>query len=77
MRREFREEANLDVRDWQEVLTITGRDDAGSGIPGAATSSAPSATSTRRGPLTDEQLELHAVALCRVTPFRTSTGSSR
>src|SRR5215208_5596620 len=32
MRREFREEAGLDVRDWQEVLTLSGGDDAGSGV---------------------------------------------
>jgi 8-oxo-dGTP diphosphatase len=32
MRREFREEANLDVAGWQEVLTLSGGDDAGSGV---------------------------------------------
>ena len=28
MRREFREEAGLDIAEWQEILTLTGHDDA-------------------------------------------------
>jgi 8-oxo-dGTP diphosphatase len=54
MRREFREEAGLDVADWQHVLTLTGRDWRGHffrsfGEVGTART------------MTDERLEVHAV----------------
>src|SRR5437016_13458863 len=54
MRREFREEAGLDVDSWQHILTLSGEDWAGHffrafGAVDAARS------------LTDEQLEIHRV----------------
>ena len=62
MRREFREEANLDIRDWQEVLTLTGADDAGSGIAWRGHFFRAFGEIDAARALTDEQLELHTVA---------------
>ena len=62
MRREFREEANLDVREWQEVLTITGRDDAGSGVPWRGHFFRGFGDIDAARALTDEPLEPHRVA---------------
>src|SRR5262245_51511073 len=62
MRREFREEANLDVRDWQEVLTLTGANDAGSGIGWRGHFFRAFGDVDAAQTMTDEQLEIHAVA---------------
>ena len=62
MRREFREEANLDIRDWHEVLTLTGEDDAGSGIAWRGHFFRAFGDIDAARALTDETLELHAVA---------------
>jgi 8-oxo-dGTP diphosphatase len=61
MRREFREEANLDVRDWQEVLTLSGGDDAGSGIAWRGHFFRAFGDIDAARALTDEQLERHDV----------------
>src|SRR5688500_15670630 len=62
MRREFREEADLDVRDWQEVLTLSGRDDAGSGVAWRGHFFRAFGDIDAARSMTDEQLELHDVA---------------
>jgi 8-oxo-dGTP diphosphatase len=62
MRREFREEADLDVRDWQEVLTLSGRDDAGSGVAWRGHFFRAFGDIDAARSMTDEQLELHEVA---------------
>ena len=62
MRREFREEADLDVREWQEVLTLTGRDDAGSGVAWRGHFFRAFGDIDAARTMTDEQLELHDVA---------------
>jgi 8-oxo-dGTP diphosphatase len=62
MRREFREEANLDIRDWQEVLTLSGPDDAGSGIAWRGHFFRAFGDIDAARAMTDETLELHAVA---------------
>ena len=59
MRREFREEAGVDVAEWRHVLTLSGADDAGSGRGWAghffrAFGDVDAARAT-----TDEQLEVH------------------
>ena len=61
MRREFREEANLDIPDWQEVLTLTGPDDAGSGIAWRGHFFRAFGDIDAARALTDEQLERHDV----------------
>ncbi len=62
MRREFREEAALDISTWQEILTLGGADDAGSGVAwrGHFFRAFGDADSARG--LTDETLEIHPVA---------------
>ena len=62
MRREFREEAGLDVRDWQEILTLSGGDDAGSGIAWRGHFFRAFGDIDAARAMTDETLELHAVA---------------
>ena len=62
MRREFREEAGVDVASWQHVLTLRGADDAGSGRGWAghffrAFGDVDAARAT-----TDEPLEVHPAA---------------
>ena len=61
MRREFREEAGLDVADWQEVLTITGDDDAGSGVGWRGHFFRAFGDVDAARSQTDEQLERHPV----------------
>jgi len=61
MRREFREEANLDIPDWQEVLTLTGGDDAGSGIAWRGHFFRAFGDIDAARALTDEPLERHDV----------------
>ena len=62
MRREFREEAALDIATWQEVLTLSGADDAGSGVAWRGHFfRAFGDIDSARG-LTDEKIEIHAVA---------------
>ena len=55
MRREFREEAELDVAEWQEVLTLTGPDWRGHFFRAFGDIDAARA-------ITDERLEIHPVA---------------
>ena len=62
MRRECREEAGLDIPDWQEVLTLTGADDAGSGVAWRGHFFRAFGDVDAARTMTDEQLELHAVA---------------
>jgi len=62
MRREFREEAGLDVREWQEVLTLSGADDAGSGVAWRGHFFRAFGDINAARAVTDEQLEVHAVA---------------
>src|SRR5687768_8509331 len=59
MRREFREEAALDVAEWQHVLTLSGADDAGSGRGWAGHFFRAFGDLSRVRAATDEQLELH------------------
>ena len=59
MRREFREEAGVDVGDWQHVLTLSGPDDAGSGRGWAGHFFRAFGDVSAARPITDEQLEIH------------------
>ncbi len=61
MRREFREEAGVDVIDWQEILTLTGRDDAGSGVAWRGHFFRAFGDVDAAHAMTDEALERHAV----------------
>jgi 8-oxo-dGTP diphosphatase len=61
MRREFREEADLDDRDWQEVLTLSGRDDAGSGVAWRGHFFRAFGDIDAARAMTDETLERHPV----------------
>ncbi|MEA2707624.1 MAG: 8-oxo-dGTP diphosphatase [Phycisphaerales bacterium] len=61
MRREFREEAQLDLADWQEILTLSGPDDAGSGVAWRGHFFRAFGDIDAARSMTDEQLERHAV----------------
>lgn len=61
MRREFREEAGLDIADWQEVLALSGPDDAGSGVGWRGHFFRAFGDLDAAQPMTDEQLERHPV----------------
>ena len=61
MRREFREEAGLDIPDWQEILTLTGNDDAGSGIAWRGHFFRAFGDLAAAHAVTDDQLDLHPV----------------
>lgn len=62
MRREFREEAALDIATWQEIITLSGADDAGSGIAWRGHFFRAFGDVDAAHGLTDETLEIHAVA---------------
>jgi 8-oxo-dGTP diphosphatase len=59
MRREFREEAGVDVAEWQHVLTLSGADDAGSGRGWAGHFCPAFGVVDAARAVTDEQLERH------------------
>ena len=59
MRREFREEAAVDIPDWHEVLTLSGADDAGSGRGWAGHFFRAFGDVDAVRALTDEALEVH------------------
>ena len=59
MRREFREEAAVDIPDWQEVLVLSGPDDAGSGRGWAGHFFRAFGDLNAVHALTDEALEVH------------------
>ena len=59
MRREFREEAGLDVGGWQHVVTLRGPDDAGSGRGWAGHFFRAFGEVSAARSVTDEQLEVH------------------
>ena len=61
MRREFREEADLDVTTWQEVLTLSGRDDAGTGVAWRGHFFRAFGEIDAARTMTDEALERHPV----------------
>jgi 8-oxo-dGTP diphosphatase len=63
MRREFREEAGLDVAEWQHVLTLSGADDAGSGRGWAGHFFRAFGDVDAARAITDEQLETHLTAV--------------
>ena len=62
MRREFREEADLDIPDWQPILTLTGHDDAGTGVAWRGHFFRAFGPVDQARTITDEQLEIHPVA---------------
>lgn len=62
MRREFREEAGVDVAAWRHVLTLSGADDAGSGRGWAGHFFRAFGNVEAAEPITDEQLEIHPTA---------------
>jgi 8-oxo-dGTP diphosphatase len=62
MRREFREEAGVDVTEWQHVLTLSGEDDAGSGRGWAGHFFRSFGDVDAARATTDEQLETHLTA---------------
>jgi len=62
MRREFREEADLDIRGWQEILTLTGADDAGTGVGWRGHFFRAFGPVDEAHTITDETLEIHPVA---------------
>ena len=62
MRREFREEAGVDVTQWQHVVTLSGADDAGSGRGWAGHFFRGFGDLESARPMTDEQLEIHVTA---------------
>jgi 8-oxo-dGTP diphosphatase len=62
MRREFREEAGVDVAEWQHVLTLSGADDAGSGRGWAGHFFRAFGDVDAARAITDEQLETHLTA---------------
>lgn len=59
MRREFREEAGVDLAEWQHVLTLSGADDAGSGRGWAGHFFRAFGDIDAARAITDEQLETH------------------
>ena len=59
MRREFREEAGGEVAEWQHVLTLSGADDAGSGVGWAGHFFRAFGELSRLRAMTDEALEVH------------------
>ena len=59
MRREFREEAGVDLAEWQEVLTLSGGDDAGSGVAWRGHFFRAFGDLDAPRAMTDEQLERH------------------
>ena len=61
MRREFREEAGVNVAEWQEILTLAGPDDAGSGIGWRGHFFRAFGDLDAPRAVTDEQLERHDV----------------
>lgn len=61
MRREFREEASLDLRDWQQVLTLDGDDDDRSGVGWEAHFFRGFGDLDAAVARTDEPLEIHPV----------------
>ncbi len=63
MRREFREEAGVDLPEsrWQHVLTLSGQDDAGSGRGWAGHFFRAFGDVDGARPMTDEALEVHAI----------------
>jgi 8-oxo-dGTP diphosphatase len=62
MRREFREEAGVDLAEWQHVLTLSGADDAGSGRGWAGHFFRAFGDVDAARAITDEQLETHSTA---------------
>jgi 8-oxo-dGTP diphosphatase len=60
MRREFREEAGIDVVEWEHVLTLSGTDDGGSGRGWAGHFFRAFGDIDATRAMTDEQLETHA-----------------
>ncbi|HYO07354.1 MAG TPA: NUDIX domain-containing protein [Tepidisphaeraceae bacterium] len=62
MRREFREEAALEIDDWHEALILSGRDDAGSGIPWRGHFFRAFGPIDDARTMTDEPLEIHPAA---------------
>jgi 8-oxo-dGTP diphosphatase len=62
MRREFREEAGVDIPEWQEVLQLSGSDDAGSGVSWRGHFFRAFGDIDAPRPVTDEHLERHEVA---------------
>jgi 8-oxo-dGTP diphosphatase len=62
MRREFREEADVDVAEWQHVLTLSGEDDGGSGRGWAGHFFRAFGNVDAARAITDEQLETHHTA---------------
>jgi 8-oxo-dGTP diphosphatase len=62
MRREFREEADIDLAEWQHVLTLSGPDDAGSGRAWAGHFFRAFGDVEAARAITDEQLETHPTA---------------
>jgi 8-oxo-dGTP diphosphatase len=63
MRREFREEAGVDLAEWQHVLSLSGADDAGSGRGWAGHFFRAFGDVDAARAITDEQLETHSTAL--------------
>jgi 8-oxo-dGTP diphosphatase len=63
MRREFREEAGMDVpeADWRHVVTLSGRDDGGSGADWEGHFFRAFGDVERAVAMTDEKLEIHLV----------------
>jgi 8-oxo-dGTP diphosphatase len=61
MRREFFEEAGVDIAGWQEVLTLSGGDDAGSGVAWRGHFFRAFGDLDAPRAITDEQLERHDV----------------
>src|SRR5262245_18354574 len=59
MRREFCEEAGVDLPEWQHVLTLSGTDDAGSGRGWAGHFFRAFGDLSRVRAMTDEALEIH------------------
>src|SRR5688572_22991595 len=59
MRREFREEAGVDVAEWEHVLTLSGADDGGSGRGWAGHFFRAFGDLSGVRALTDEALEIH------------------
>jgi 8-oxo-dGTP diphosphatase len=62
MRREFHEEAGVDLADWEEVLQLSGTDDAGSGLSWRGHFFRAFGDVDQPRSMTDEQLERHDVA---------------
>ena len=62
MRREFREEAGIDLADWEEVLQLSGTDDAGTGIGWRGHFFRAFGDVDQPRAMTDEPLERHDVA---------------